>query len=128
MDFPHHPGSLTTSQHDKITDDSADSGWREADSDQAVGSGTKVSGYIESPVEKRCGTCEYLVGGRFCRQQTVLDDPEVPDGEEGMKLVDAKNGCCSFWEAVEKRAPGRPSPATVDRGNEREREEQRAPK
>ncbi len=71
-----------------------------------VGSGTEVSGYVESPVEKRCGTCEYLEGGKFCNQETVLKDPEVPDGSNGLKMVNPKDGCCSFWEAGNRPSRG----------------------
>ena len=66
----------------------------------AIGTGTKVSGYIESPVSKRCGTCEYLVGKNLCRQARVKRDPLVKtDKRTQLKIVDPKDGCCSFWEA-----------------------------
>jgi hypothetical protein len=131
MGFAYHSGSLRADRDEhtmQIRDDGADSGSREANSDRAAGSGTEVSGYVESPVEKRCGTCEYLAGGTFCKQEAVLEDPEVPDGEKGLKLVDAKNGCCSFWEAAHKQAPEGPAPATLDQQSERKREDERPPK
>ena len=68
-------------------------------SDKASAPGTEVSGYVESPIEKRCGTCEYLKNGNLCAQETVLRDPEVKDDGNGLKVVDPQNGCCNFWEA-----------------------------
>ena len=65
--------------------------------------GTKVSGYTEVPIEKRCGTCEYIVNGKLCRQKIVLTDKKVKtDKSSGLKLVDAENGCCAFWEPEEE--------------------------
>jgi hypothetical protein len=133
MGFPYHSGSLKgDGDEDKMLAPNEDKdsrfGSTRVEPERApAGSGTEVSGYIESPVEKRCGTCEYLMGDTLCQQERVLDDPEVPDGEKGLKLVDAKNGCCSFWEAAHKQAPEGPAPATVDRRSER-KEEERMPK
>ena len=68
-----------------------------------VGTGTKVSGYVESPVAKKCGTCEYLVNGNLCNNKVVLRDPQVPFARRSkLKRVDAEDGCCSFWEPKEK--------------------------
>ena len=95
-------------------------------------SGTEVSGYVESPIEKRCGTCEYLKNGNLCRQETVLQDPEVPDDGDGLKVVDSENGCCNFWEAksvgdvhsqreAQSGRPGEPNASAVGkRGTEAE--------
>lgn len=67
------------------------------------GSGTKVSGYVDIPVDKKCGTCEYLHNGSLCTQKNVLKDPEVPFAARSkFKKVSAENGCCSFWEAKEE--------------------------
>ena len=64
------------------------------------GSGTKISGYVDTPVAKKCGTCEYLHNGTLCTQKNVLKDPEVPFAARSkFKKVSAENGCCSFWEA-----------------------------
>jgi hypothetical protein len=130
MSFLYHSDSLKTGRDETMQrrSDGADCGLHEADAGQAAGSGTEISGYVESPVEKRCGTCEYLVGGKFCKQEKVREDPEVRDGEEGLKRVDAKNGCCSFWEAAREQAPETPAPATVDQRNERKQHEERVPK
>ena len=110
MGFPYHPrpmkagwnkGELHSSN---MNSEGTDQGWRDSTphgSGAAAGSGTEVSGYVESPVEKRCGTCEYLENGKFCNQETVLKDPEVQNSSNGLKIVDPKNGCCSFWEADE---------------------------
>jgi hypothetical protein len=67
------------------------------------GDGTKVAEYIETPVEKRCGTCEYLVGKNLCRQKVVLKDKEIKtDTKTGLKIIDPKDGCCRFWEEPDK--------------------------
>lgn len=67
---------------------------------KATGSGTKVSGYVDTPVPKKCGSCEYRVGKNLCRQATVKKDPMVKtDKRTGLKIVDFQDGCCSFWEA-----------------------------
>lgn len=59
---------------------------------------TKVSGYIESPIAKMCGTCEYLEGTRFCNNKTVLTDKELPDADsKDLKIIDPVLGCCNLW-------------------------------
>lgn len=64
--------------------------------------GTKVSGYTEVPVEKRCGTCEYLVKGKLCNHKIVLTDKKVKtDKKSGLKMVDPVDGCCTYWEPEE---------------------------
>lgn len=64
------------------------------------GSGTSVSGYIESPVAKKCGTCEYIKQDRLCNQKTVLKDKQIKtDIKSGLKIVNPQTGCCDFWEA-----------------------------
>lgn len=63
------------------------------------GSGTKVSGYVESSIAKKCGTCEYIQQSRLCSQDTVLGDDEMEtDKGTGYKVVDPEKGCCDFWE------------------------------
>jgi hypothetical protein len=67
--------------------------------------GTKVSGYVESSVPKRCGTCEYIQDKNLCTQKDVLKDPEVKTCKEtGLKIVDAKDGCCNYWDPKEVKA------------------------
>lgn len=46
------------------------------------------AGYVESPISKQCGTCEYFAKPNICL--LPLDIP-----------VDAAKGCCNFWEAKE---------------------------
>lgn len=60
-------------------------------------SATKVSGYVDTPVPKRCGTCEYLILGNRCRKKEVLEDPEIKTVERGLKEVSPENGCCDYW-------------------------------
>ena len=70
---------------------------------QAIGSGTKISGYVESPQAKKCGTCEYRKGKNLCRQSTVLKDSAVPtDKKTGLKIVSFEDGCCDFWVGDKK--------------------------
>jgi hypothetical protein len=65
----------------------------------AFGSGTAVSGYVESPTDKKCGTCSYLQDGASCNHETVQKDAELPnDPVNGLKQVEPEDGCCSFWE------------------------------
>lgn len=60
---------------------------------------TKVSGYIETPVMKMCGTCEYLPSADRCNNKVVLSDPEMKKAEDGMlAIVDSVLGCCNQWE------------------------------
>lgn len=64
--------------------------------------GTKVSGYTEVPVEKRCGTCEYFVKGNLCNHKIVLKDPKLKtDKKTKLKQVDAIDGCCTYWSPDE---------------------------
>lgn len=71
-----------------------------------TGSGTNVSGYVEDPTPKQCGTCEYLEQGKLCNQETVQTDPELEaDPVSGLKVVNPKDGCCSFWEAKSTGQP-----------------------
>lgn len=63
------------------------------------GGGTPLAEYIETPIEKRCGTCEYLVGKNLCKQKVVLKDSKIKtDPKSKLKIVNPKTGCCRFWE------------------------------
>jgi hypothetical protein len=63
------------------------------------GSGTPVSGYVDTPERKACATCEYLVKGHLCKQKVVQTDKKVKtDPVSGLKIVSPENGCCSYWE------------------------------
>lgn len=67
------------------------------------GSGTKVSGYVVSPVPKKCGTCRFLHNSTLCTQKDVLKDPQVPFARRSkFKQVDAEDGCCDYWQASGK--------------------------
>jgi len=67
------------------------------------GQGTKVAEYIETPLRIHCGTCEYLVGKKFCRQEVVAKDKQVPtDKSTGLKIIDPVKGCCRFYEERDK--------------------------
>jgi len=71
---------------------------------KATGSGTKIAGYVDTPVPKKCGSCEYRVGSNLCRQKTMLKDKQVKtDSRTKLKIVDFQDGCCSFWEADDER-------------------------
>ena len=60
---------------------------------------TKVSGYVDTPIAKKCGTCEYLSHDRTqCDNKVVAKDTEVKTGKNGLKNVSAENGCCNEWE------------------------------
>lgn len=73
-----------------------------AGSKKPTGTGTKVSGYVDTPVPKKCATCEYLVNGTLCKNSQVLKDPEIPTAKRSrLKKVSAEDGCCSFWEPKE---------------------------
>jgi len=73
-----------------------------AEAKRPRGSGTRVSGYVEDPTPKKCGTCEYLVKGRLCNNKTVLTDKQVKkDPKSKLKVVDPTIGCCDFWEPKE---------------------------
>lgn len=130
MGFPYHAKPLTAGW-DKDKDELGDASSHSRDTglgstDTVAGSGTQVSGYVESPVAKSCGTCEYLVKGKFCKQETVLKDPEVPEGDNGLKMVNPKDGCCSFWEA-RKHTPEPPTARKLDQGSGR-KQDARSPK
>jgi hypothetical protein len=64
---------------------------------------TKVSGYVDTPIAKKCGTCRYLEAGKFCRNGEVEKDKQVPTDASGRKLVSAADGCCNEWN------PGAPA-------------------
>ena len=67
------------------------------------GQGTKVAEYIETPLRIHCATCEYLVGKKFCRQEVMQKDKQVPtDKITGLKIIDPVKSCCRFWEAPDK--------------------------
>lgn len=75
------------------------SGEEKKESSRPIGTGTKVAGYVDTPVPKKCGTCEYLINGNLCKNARVLKDPQVPFAKRSkLKKVNAENGCCSFWE------------------------------
>lgn len=59
---------------------------------------TKVAGYVQTPIAKKCGTCEYFSKG-LCKNSIVARDKQVPTDKDGMKMVDGENGCCNQWEA-----------------------------
>lgn len=60
---------------------------------------TKISGYVDTPIAKKCATCKYLVDGQFCRNSTVQKDPQVKtDAKTGRKIVSASDGCCNEWD------------------------------
>jgi len=68
------------------------------------GTGTKVSGYVESPIEKKCGTCTFLYNETLCTQKNVLLDKEVPFARRSkLKKVDAENGCCNYWSPEKEK-------------------------
>lgn len=59
---------------------------------------TKVSGYVNTAIPKKCGTCHYLSHNHTeCSNKIVNKDPEVPNGPT-FKKVSAENGCCNEWE------------------------------
>lgn len=63
------------------------------------GEGTRVAEYIETPVPRQCNKCEYFVGKKFCRQDVMMKDKEVPtDKSTGLKIINPINGCCRYWE------------------------------
>jgi hypothetical protein len=60
---------------------------------------TRVSGYVDTPTPKKCGTCKYLEGNSLCGNMVVRKDPQVPTCKQsGLKKVSAANGCCNYWE------------------------------
>lgn len=63
---------------------------------------TKISGYVDTPIDKRCGTCNYLKQGRICVNKVVAKDDEVPTAG-GKKIVNARNGCCDEWKPPEAK-------------------------
>lgn len=59
---------------------------------------TKVSGYVDTSIPKKCGTCEYLSHDRTeCNNKIVCRDPELKSAGDGLKKVSAENGCCNEW-------------------------------
>lgn len=63
------------------------------------GEGTRVAEYIETPITKQCGTCEYLVDENLCKNKVVRKDDQIKtDAETGLKIIDPVLGCCRFWE------------------------------
>lgn len=127
MAFPSYPKPLKRGLASNEPGFQSISGDDQSSSGSVAGSGTEVSGYVESPIEKRCGTCEYLENGNLCTQETVLKDPELKDSSDGLKIVDPKNGCCSFWEATlasdlhrqKEPQPVKPNLENVAAGNKR---------
>ena len=70
---------------------------------ETKGQGTRVAEYIETPLRIHCATCEYLVGKKFCRQEVMQKDRQVPtDKATGLKIIDPVKSCCRFWEAPDK--------------------------
>lgn len=67
------------------------------------GEGTRLAEYIETPLRIHCATCEYLVGKKFCRQEVVNKDKQVPgDKTTGLKIIDPTKGCCRYWSPEDK--------------------------
>lgn len=59
---------------------------------------TKVSGYVNIPIPKKCATCEYLVNNALCKNKIVMTDKQVPFANRSkLKRVDPENGCCNLW-------------------------------
>lgn len=60
---------------------------------------TKLSGYVDTPILKKCGTCKHISGDRkHCNEPLVMKDPQMKaDPKTGLKLVDPMNGCCNQW-------------------------------
>jgi hypothetical protein len=68
------------------------------------GEGTRVAEYIETPLQIHCETCHYLVGKKFCRQDVVAKDRQVPtDKTTGLKIIDPVAGCCRYWSPENKK-------------------------
>ena len=66
------------------------------------GEGTRTAEYIETPLRIHCQTCEYLVGKKFCRQEIMSKDKQVPtDKTTGLKIIDPVRGCCRYWSGEE---------------------------
>lgn len=64
---------------------------------------TEKTGYVETPIPKKCATCEYSQG-ELCLNDEVQEDDEVPtDKKTGYKLIDAEDGCCDEWEPKEEK-------------------------
>jgi hypothetical protein len=67
------------------------------------GQGTRVSEYLETPERIHCGSCEYLVGKKFCRQEVVARDKQIKtDKATGLKIISPVNGCCRYWSSEEE--------------------------
>jgi len=62
---------------------------------------TKVSGYVDTPIVKKCGTCEFLKDRRICVNKVVKGDEQVPEAA-GQKIVNPENGCCNEWNPGER--------------------------
>ena len=72
------------------------------------GHGTRIAEYIETPLRIHCGSCEYLVGKKFCRQSVVAKDKQIPtDKSTGLKIIDPIKGCCRYYEADEDKDQSR---------------------
>lgn len=67
---------------------------------QASAKSTRVAGYVDTPIAKKCGTCQHLSDDRkHCNQSTVMQDPQIKtDPVTKTKIVCAQNGCCNEWE------------------------------
>jgi hypothetical protein len=61
---------------------------------------TKASGYIETPIIKKCGTCKHLTGNRMnCDDKTINQDPQLKtDPKTKLKIVNPVKGFCPMWE------------------------------
>jgi hypothetical protein len=61
---------------------------------------TKVSGYVDTPIPKKCGTCKHISDDRkHCDQKTVMQDSQIKtDPATKTKIVCAQNGCCNEWQ------------------------------
>jgi hypothetical protein len=63
---------------------------------------TRVSGYVNTPIPKKCGTCKFL-DGHYCTNKVVMKDPQVPtDDDSKFKIVSPANGCCNEWQATKE--------------------------
>lgn len=63
------------------------------------GSGTRASGYIETPVPRACKYCKYIKKGTLCSKPAVQKDTQIQtDVVSGLKIIDPDNGCCNYFE------------------------------
>lgn len=72
------------------------------------GYSTEPTGYVDNPIPKQCGTCEYFrkLGAHSgsCGQEDILGDPALlTDESSGRKFVSPVSGCCNFWEPAAKQ-------------------------